>query len=156
MSSENSSPQIFLKKYFSLNIVSSANFLIFKNLGILQSEFDRPALRDITANVKRSFAGIEGEKRKWSYVYSPDADFSGLLENQLPSFWSWGLSNIYAGSQATSQERNPKRMTHTEKVRKAKELAQNGWSLSQVKELFGVSKSTVYNWVHDYPYSNSV
>ena len=35
---------------------------------------------------------------------------------------------------------------------KALELHQAGWSYSRIANYFGVSKSTVFNWIHDYPY----
>jgi len=43
-------------------------------------------------------------------------------------------------------------MTLEQKKEKAKELYEKGWSLSRIAKYFGVSKSTVFNWIHDYPY----
>ena len=46
----------------------------------------------------------------------------------------------------------PKKMPLEQKKKKAKELYNSGWSYSQIAKYFGVRKSTVYNWIHDYPY----
>jgi hypothetical protein len=50
------------------NIASSANVVIFKDLGILQLEFDRRELNKIAVQAKQAFAGINGNKRAWSYI----------------------------------------------------------------------------------------
>jgi hypothetical protein len=68
------------------NIASSANVVVFKDLGMLQLEFDRPELNRIANQAKQAFTGVSGDMRRWSYIYSPDAAFMDLLENSLPSF----------------------------------------------------------------------
>jgi hypothetical protein len=67
------------------NIASSASVVVFKDLGILQLEFERQQFARIAADAKEAFAAVAGDKRKWSYVYSPDSGFMGLLENSLPT-----------------------------------------------------------------------
>ncbi|MBA7616606.1 hypothetical protein ES703_23903 [subsurface metagenome] len=78
------------------NIASSANVVVFKDLGILQLEFDRPELNRLATEARQAFEKVEGDRRGWSYVYSPDTDFVGLLENRLPSFWTSKLSHLFA------------------------------------------------------------
>jgi hypothetical protein len=95
---------------------------------------------------------VKGDRRGWSYVYSPDSDFLGLLENSLPGFWSNKLSYAFAAGVEASATKLPKKMALEEKIAKAKELYQAGWSLSQIANYFGVTKSTVFNWIHGYPY----
>jgi len=141
-------------RQINLDIASSANVIALKNPGMLQSEFERPALRQIVSDAKLAFETISGDRKKWSYVYSPDAGFNGLVENILPTFWSQKLSHIYgyvlAGEKVT--EKHPSRMTLEQKKQKAKELYKMRWPLSRIAKYFGVSKSTVFNWIRDYPY----
>jgi len=133
------------------NIASSANVVIFKDLGILQLEFDRRELNKIAVQAKQAFAGINGNKRAWSYVYAPDSDFMGLVENSLPSFWSEKLSHIFAtGGEMTA--RPPKKIPLERRIEKSKQLKQQGLSLGQIAKLMGVSKGTIKNWLDDYPY----
>jgi len=135
------------------NIASSADIIIFKNPGIFQPEFERKELKKLAEEAKRMFAAIIiKEKIKWSYVYAPGTDFAGMVENSLPSFWSSGLSKAYANNILNNETVIPKKMTLEQKKKKARELYESGWSYSQIAKYFGVSKSTVYNWIHDYPY----
>jgi hypothetical protein len=134
------------------NIASSANVMVFKDLGMLQLEFDRPELSRIATQAKQALEKVKGDKRRWSYIHSPDKDFLGLLENSLPSFWNNKLSHVFATGVEKSATKLPKMMALEEKIAKAKELHKAGWSLSQIANYFGVTKSTVFNWVHGYPY----
>ena len=121
---------------------------------MLQTKFERPALRQIVAEAKLAFEPKLGDRKRWSYVYSPDAGFSGMVENSLPMFWSQKLSRMYGqGSlHEKADEKHPPIMTLEKKKEKARELYEKGWSLSRIAKYFGVSKSTVFNWIHDYPY----
>jgi hypothetical protein len=76
------------------NVASSANVVIFKDLGMLQLEFDRRELNKIASNAKEAFTTVSGDRRRWSYVYAPDSDFIGLVQNSLPTFWTEKLSHI--------------------------------------------------------------
>jgi len=133
------------------NIASSANVVIFKDLSILQLEFDRRELNKIAVRAKQAFAGINGNKRAWSYIYAPDSDFMGLVENSLPSFWNEKLSHIFATG-AEIIARLPKKTPLEQRIEKAKQLKQPGLSLGQIAKLMGVSKATIKNYLEDYPY----
>ncbi len=145
-------------RQINLDITSSANVIVFKNPGILQAEFERPALRQIVTEAKLAFETISGDRKKWSYVYSPDAGFNGLVENILPTFWSQKLSCMYGQGTLNEKaaEKHPSKMTLEQKKEKAKELYEKRWSLSRIAKYLGVSKSTVYNWIHDYPYKKEI
>ena len=106
------------------------------------------------AEAKLAFETKSGDRKRWSYVYSPDAGFSGMVENSLPTFWSLKLSRMYGQGTLNEKaaEKHPSKMTLEQKKEKAKELYEKGWSLSRIAKYFGVSKSTVFNWIHDYPY----
>lgn len=141
-------------RQINLDITSSANVIALKSPGILQSEFERPALRQIVSDAKLAFETISGDRKKWSYVYSPDADFNGLVENILPTFWSQKLSRMYGQGTLNEKaaEKHPSQMTLEQKKDIARELDIKKWPLSRIAKYFGVSKSTVFNWIHDYPY----
>jgi DNA-binding CsgD family transcriptional regulator len=134
------------------NIASSANVVIFKDLGILQLEFDRPEINKLAAQAKEGFAGVTGDKRGWAYVYAPDHDFQGLLENALPSFWKPSLSRLFAIEAPPAAPRAAKAMTPQEKASRAKELRASGASYSQIAEALGVTRGTVVNYLKGYPY----
>jgi hypothetical protein len=133
------------------NIASSASVVIFKDLGILQLEFDRRELNKIAANAHQAFSTIIGDKRKWAYVYSPDSDFMGLMENSLPTLWTKKLTHIFAngGEMIT---RVPKKAPLAERIEKAKQLKQHGLSLGKIAKEMGVTKPTIKNYIEDYPY----
>jgi len=133
------------------NIVSSANVVIFKDLGILQLEFDRRELNRIATNAQQAFTTITTDKRKWAYVYSPDIDFMGLMENSPPTFWSEKLSHIFATGRE-SITTAPKKTPIVERIEKAKELSRQGLSLGKIGKFMGVSKPTIKNYLEDYPY----
>jgi len=135
------------------NIASSANSVIFKELSMLQLKFDRPELNDITMQAKQAFASLSGDKKKFAFVYSPDADFIGLMENSLPTFWSPRLSRAFATGQLVSSNRSAKKLTKEAKIAKAKEMRRQGFSYRKIADILGVSVSTAYNWISDYPYN---
>ncbi len=133
------------------NIASSANVIIFKDLGILQLAFDRRELNKIAVNAQQAFATIGRDKRRYAYVYSQDTDFIGLIENSLPIFWSEKLSHIFAaGGEITA--RAPKKTPLEQQKEKVKELKRQGLSNGQIAKLMGVSKGTIKNYLEDYPY----
>lgn len=133
------------------NIASSANVVIFKDLGIFQLEFDRRELNKIATNAQQAFTTITTDRRKWAYVYSPDSDFMGLVESSLPTFWSEKLSHVFAaGGEVVTKA--PKKVPLAERIERAKELSRQGLSLGQIAKLMGVTKPTVKNYLEDYPY----
>ena len=134
------------------NISSSASVVVFKDLGMLQLEFDRPELRKLTTEARELFSKLSGDRRRWSYVYSPDADFTGMLENQLASFWRSKLSHLFASGPGHVASRRPDKMTPGQKAERAIQLRHQGLSFSQIASEMGVSKSSVVNYLRDYPY----
>jgi len=133
------------------NIASSANVVIFKDLGILQLKFDRRELNEIATSAKQAFTTITGDKRRWAYVYSPDTDFMGLMENSLPTFWTKKLSHIFtAGGEVIA--RAPKKTPLSQRIERAKELKRQRLSNGQISKLMGLSKATIKNYLEDYPY----
>jgi hypothetical protein len=132
------------------NIASSADVVAFKDLGMLQLEFDRPELNKLAAQAKAAFETVKGNKRQWSFVHAPDTSFTGLLENSLPAFWSDGLSHAFAAGGKVSATKMPKRMTREERILKAQELHREGLSLRRIAITLGVSVGTAHNYVKGY------
>jgi len=134
------------------NIISQANVIIFKEPAMLQIKFDRKELNNIAEQAKLAFNDLSGDKRKWSYVYSEDTDFMGLVENSLPTFWSTELSHAFAISNPIMNDRLPKKPGKEEKIARAKELHQNRFSYRDIGKMLGINEGTAYNYVNDYPY----
>ena len=134
------------------NIASAASVVVFKELGMLQPEFERPELRKLAVEAQVALAGKTSDKRKWAYVYSPDAGFLGLLESQLPGFWKPSLSRLFAAESTPTNLRPPRGLTPPEKTQLARDLRGQGLSYSQIAQRLGVSKSTVVNYLNNYPY----
>ena len=145
-------------RQIDINIASSASVFVFKDPGLLQLKFDRPELNQMAIKAREAFATISGDKRPWNYVYSLDTDLSGLVKNELPSFWTPGLSRIFAG-EVTPVPDNPKpriapKMTLFEKTQKAQEMKAQGASIREISRTLGVSTGTVINYLKGYPYKN--
>jgi len=137
------------------NIASSANVIIFKEPGILQSEFERPELNQLAKKASEAFVSISGNKQQWSYVYAPDTSFSGLMKNGLPSFWRPELGRIFAGDiSPVSKPRIVGNLTMQDKKQKAKEMFEQKASYADIALVLGISKGTAFNYVRDYPYRN--
>ena len=105
------------------NIASSATVMVFKEMGMLQPEFERPELRKLVGQAQESFGSVRGDRRRWSYVYSPHADFVGLLENQLATFWKPRLSRLFVAQDQTSTQRPAKRQLRRNGPRRPRNCA---------------------------------
>ncbi len=134
------------------NIASSASVVVFKDLSMLQPQFDRTELNKLAARAEQAFQSVKGDRKAWSYVYSPDADFQGLMENRLPSFWSGRLSHAFAAGGDMPGTRPPRKATLQERIQKAKSLHQGGMSYKEIAGVMGVTKGSAYNYVNGYPY----
>ena len=75
-----------------LNVLRLADTLLLKEPSLLQSKFERKALRDIYEIVHPQFAKLEQKK---SHFYVWDDDFQGLLQYDLPEFWSDKISKAF-------------------------------------------------------------
>ncbi len=133
------------------NIVSAANVVIFKPLGLLQAAFERAELSPLVEQANEAFATVKGNKRRWAYVVAPEQDFQGLLENPLPSFWSPRLSRLFAQGAPGAEGRPARRVSRAEKMKRAQELRARGESLRAIAKILGVSPATVVNYLKGYP-----
>jgi predicted transcriptional regulator len=62
------------------------------------------------------------------------------------------LSRLFATEQAPSRPRPARQLTAQEKAQMARELRVQGLSYHQIAQRLGVSKSTVVNYLRNYPY----
>jgi DNA-binding NarL/FixJ family response regulator len=134
------------------NIASAASVVVFKELGMLQPELDRPQLRKLVVQAREALARLGRNSRRWAYVYSPDADVQGLLECQLPCFWKPSLSRLFANEAGPAPRRPGQKLKTEEKAVVALELRQQGLSYRQIARQLGVSKATIVNYLKGYPY----
>ena len=134
------------------NVASSASVIVFKELGMLQLEFERTELRRLVGEAREALSGKGRDIRRWSYVYSPDADFAGLVENELPSFWKPSLSRLYGIGGGDARPRAGSGLTPAERTIRARELRSQGHSYGEIAVMLGVSKATIVNYLRGYPY----
>jgi DNA-binding CsgD family transcriptional regulator len=133
------------------NIVSSPNLVVYKDPGMLQLKFDRRELKELATQANQAFTTISGDKRKWSFAYDQNSDFTSLIENSLPTFWNEKLSHVFAADGETIT-RAPKKALLSQRIEKAKEFAKQGLSQGEISKMMGVSRPTVGNWLKGYPY----
>ncbi len=75
-----------------LNVLRMVDILLLKEPSLLQSEFERMALKKMYHKIKPLFTEQE-EKVKHFYVWSDD--FEGLLKFSLPAFWNESISKSF-------------------------------------------------------------
>jgi hypothetical protein len=130
------------------NLGGAADVLIIKEPAPLQCKFERREINEIIKDAASRFHLLSGDKKGWSLVYAPKANFFDMLPNGLPSLWSDKLSRIYASSGAVAETRPAKKMTKKEKIKRAKELNCMNIPINQIRKEIGVrSRTTVYNYL---------
>jgi len=135
-------------KQLDKNIISQVDVIIFKEPSMLQTKFDLKEFKKIAEQAKLAFNDLSGDKRKWSYVYSEDTDFMGLVENSLATFWSTELSHAFAISDPIMEGRLPEKPSKEEKIARAKMLYSIDTPVSQIRKDIGVrSRTTVYKYI---------
>ena len=77
-----------------INVIRLADTLLFKEPSLLQSRFERKAIKDMFEKISPFFEGKEDAKKNF-YVW--DDDFEGLLSYDLPPFWSEEISKSFKG-----------------------------------------------------------
>jgi len=78
------------------NILTLADYLIFKEINDFQVKFERKETRQFFKKAKEKFDVVEGDKRKWTYIISSSGDFEEFLGNKLPTYWNEEISRAYA------------------------------------------------------------
>ena len=90
---------------------------------------------------------VSGDRRPWTWVYSEQANYEGLVRNELASFWTPRLSHAFA--QAPAEQRMPpsrrgSRPPRDELALKAKTMHRAGLSYGQTAINLRVSKATAW------------
>jgi ABC-type oligopeptide transport system ATPase subunit len=75
-----------------LNVLRLSDTLFLKEPSLLQSKFERKALRDIYEKITPCFRKVENKK---AYFYVWDDDFEGVLKYSLPEFWNEKISKSF-------------------------------------------------------------
>ncbi|NTV24214.1 MAG: hypothetical protein HGA85_07665 [Nanoarchaeota archaeon] len=75
-----------------VNILRQADYLLMKQSSLLQIDFERKKIKDIYLEVDGSFKK-HAEIKGLTYVYSDQ--FRGFVTNNLPTFWSTGISKSF-------------------------------------------------------------
>ena len=134
------------------NIISGINVFVIRDFGMHQMKFDRPELKDMLKEAKNKLASLPKEgKKKTAYLYSPDCDFAGLMEISLPTFWSEQLSRAYGQAVNLGMKMDmqfPKPTPKKEKIKRAKELRNQGYSFGKIAKMLGIKKTTAYRYAN--------
>ena len=137
------------------NIISEVDLILVKEPGPFHLGFERQQLRPAIEAARAAFAGI-GQHRKKKAVWVFNGSTGQIMENSLPSFWSEGLSRIFAdagpvrgslsaGSASPTRAKPRKAQTTPTGIKAAKvlKLTEAGHTRSEVGKMLGISKSYV-------------
>ena len=75
-----------------LNVLRLADSLLLKEPSLLQSKFERKAIKEMYEKAAPLFKDKENKKQ---YTYIFDDEFEGLIEFNLPYFWNEGISKSF-------------------------------------------------------------
>lgn len=75
-----------------VNVLRLADTILLKEPSLLQSKFERKAIKEMYEKVEPFFKDKQNKK---AYVYVWDDDFEGMLKSGLPSFWTDDISNSF-------------------------------------------------------------
>ena len=146
-------------KQLDVNIVSQLDTLVLKELSELSEAFERREFKAFMTQARLAFLPIVGDKRGWSWVRSDRANFTGLMSNELPSFWRPALSRAFADVERTataspSPSQQPGRTGGTrtptdELAAKLKHMRDvEHLSYGEIARRTGLPKSTVWDLIN--------
>lgn len=75
-----------------VNVLRLADTLMLKEPSLLQSKFERKALKDIYESLHLSF---KEKEQKAAYFFVWDDDYQGMMRFPLPEFWTDAVSRSY-------------------------------------------------------------
>ncbi|HLF54279.1 MAG TPA: zonular occludens toxin domain-containing protein [Candidatus Nanoarchaeia archaeon] len=77
------------------NVLNLCDTILLKEGSLLQEKMERSVMKDLYSTANSALSRIPSEERK-PYCYVFDADFEGLVQASLPSFWSSKVSKNQA------------------------------------------------------------
>lgn len=133
----------------SREIVAAADVLIIKRMLPHQVKFERPEFEEALSVAQEKLKLATTDRRKLSYVYAPDDEIEMLMTNEMPSFWSESVSNMFAGTGLPPRSlREEAAVLRQDAIALAKRLHADGWSYGMIARRLGVSKGTAWNYVN--------
>lgn len=140
------------------NIVSQVDVIAIKELSEISMEFERREFRRFTDKARAAFSTIRGNRQAWTWVHSEKADYEGLVENQLPEFWSPALSRSFADAVVSQDGKHrsiPRKGSKTSKedlVAQARDLVEvREYTYGEASQIMGLPKSTVWDLLNRDP-----
>ena len=132
----------------SREIVAATDVLIIKSMHSHQIRFERPEFEEALQTAQQRLSLMIGDRRQFSYVHAPDDDIEMVMRSAEPSFWTDGLSRLYAGSTPARSLREEAATRREEAIALARRLHEQGWSFGMIARRLGVSKGTAWNYVN--------
>ncbi len=77
------------------NVLNLCDTILLKEGSLLQEKMERSVMKDLYVTANNALSTIPGPERK-PYCYIFDAEFEGLVQASLPSFWSTKVSKNQA------------------------------------------------------------
>jgi Cdc6-like AAA superfamily ATPase len=76
-----------------VNAIRQADYLLLRKSSLLQKDFERKKIKEIYETAEKYLKESEADALKTTFVYSDE--FQGLVENELPSFWTDEVSKAF-------------------------------------------------------------
>jgi len=77
-----------------LNVIADADMIFIKGIGFLQEQFERNQIRHLSQEAKIELSKFPKNERI-KYMFIADEDFKGVVNINLPSFWTDELSRAW-------------------------------------------------------------
>jgi len=77
------------------NVLNLCDTILLKEGSLLQEKMERSVMKDLYVTANKNISKIPSAQRK-PYCYVFDSEFEGLLQAELPSFWSTKVSKNQA------------------------------------------------------------
>jgi len=75
-----------------INAIRQADYLVLKPSSLLQKDFERKKIKQVYSDVAKDFTELK-DVLGLTYIYADS--YCGFVKNDLPSFWSEGISKSY-------------------------------------------------------------
>jgi len=135
-------------RHLDKNVLGPVNVLILEEPAHFQLALDRAVVGPYLRRAKAFFGTYRQDKRTVSYIAFAYKDFSGPLENPLPSFWSEDLSKAFASLANPVREQRSRSLSREEREERVIHLIlECGWFYRAAAREVGVSPSTAHRWV---------